>query len=185
MVWIFASVLLVAFAALALYDGVWLHLFKYGLYHHEESKMEHAVHTARAILFVPILLLFYLSEPGSTVFYLGLGVVLLDIFVVLIDARLEEDSRSFMDGLPNAEYILHLVVNGQHFAGAAVVIFIAMMKHQGVEFSQVFYAYHETYVWIVKNLVPGSVLVAVLHVLTLFRVPACYLAEQRARIACC
>ena len=43
---------LALFAAVGAYDGLYLHLWKYRLYAREESRREHALHTAVAFLFV-------------------------------------------------------------------------------------------------------------------------------------
>lgn len=49
MAFIISIVLLIAYSLLALFDGVFLHLYKYRLYEHKESKFEHLTHTIRAI----------------------------------------------------------------------------------------------------------------------------------------
>lgn len=160
--------LLVLYSILGLYDGVFLHLYQYRLYEQEESKIEHLTHTIRAILFPAIL--FFLFLKGS--FYLGLALVALDVLVLVADAYLEGDSRKFMGGLPRWEYILHLFVNGFHFAAVAVFLAVKIrLDNSSIiiinDFSMVnsFYAFE----WLVINLLPGAMVVATLHILLYFK----------------
>lgn len=44
---IISIVLLIAYSFLALFDGVFLHLYKYRLLEHKESKFEHLTHTVK------------------------------------------------------------------------------------------------------------------------------------------
>lgn len=46
-----STILLAAFAVLAIIDGFYLHIFKYQLHNHPKSKFEHLTHTVRAVLF--------------------------------------------------------------------------------------------------------------------------------------
>lgn len=59
---IISIVLLIAYSILALFDGVFLHLYKYRLYEHKESKFEHLTHTVRAILFTGILIALFIKH---------------------------------------------------------------------------------------------------------------------------
>jgi hypothetical protein len=164
---ILASFSLVAFGLIGVYDGVYLHLWKYELHNHPESRFEHLTHTARAVLFPLILMCLFVPQPSDMMFYLGLMFVLADVAVLMTDAWVETDSRKFMGGLPRWEYLLHLLVNGFHFATVALVL-AAKMDFQGavpvlradvpgVWPAELFYA-------IAFNLLPGAWLIAVLHV---------------------
>lgn len=108
------TTLLVLFAILAIFDGFYLHIFKYQLHNHSESKFEHLTHTLRAILFPLIVYYLFIKQDGSTSFFIGILFVILDLLILAIDAYVEKDSRVFMGGLPRWEYILHLFVNGFH-----------------------------------------------------------------------
>lgn len=103
-----STILLTSFAILAVIDGFYLHIFKYQLFNHPESKFEHLTHTIRAILFPLIVYFLFISQNCQTSFSLGILFVFLDIVVLGIDAYVEKDSRAFMGGLPRWEYILHL-----------------------------------------------------------------------------
>lgn len=185
---IISSVLLLAFALLALIDGFYLHIIKYQLHNIPDSKFEHATHTIRAILFPAIVYFLFIVQNSNTCFYVGLLLVALDIIVLGIDAYSEKDSRAFMGGLPRWEYILHLFVNGFHFASIAV--FLAVKLHltdKGVEIIQDLSVLHSfTYFkFIAINLLPGAILLACIHLMTSFAPTQFYWNKWRAKVQCC
>ena len=132
-----STILLTAFAVLAVIDGFYLHIFKYQLFNYMESKFEHLTHTIRAILFPLIVYFLFITQNCQISFYVGILFVLIDIIVLGIDAFVEKDSRSFMGGLPRWEYILHLFVNGFHFASIAVFLALKLtFTENGIEIVQ-------------------------------------------------
>ncbi len=185
---IISSVLIVLFALLALYDGFYLHIFKYQLHHHAASKNEHLTHTLRAIFFPAILYFLFLKQDCTTSFYIGITLVLMDIIVLGIDAFMESDSRAFMGGLPRWEYILHLFVNGFHFASIAVFLTLKLsLTKTGMMIIPNFYAYDNFKIFqlIVVNLLPGAILIALIHILVTIPKTAMVWNQYRARVACC
>lgn len=163
-------ILLTLFALLGLYDGLYLHIFKYKLYEHTESRAEHVIHTIRSILFPTILYFLYLKSDSIS-FFIGITLILLDILTLAIDAFLENDSRKFMGGLPRWEYIIHLFVNGFHFAAISVFFVIKLrFNHTDLQirtnFSDV--SNYPSFLWLVKNLIPGGTIISLLHLLVLF-----------------
>lgn len=160
---------LVLFATLAIIDGFYLHLWKFKLYRQKESRQEHLVHTVRALIFPFILVLVFLYDFSGWLWYAALGFVLLDIMVLTLDMYMEKDSRAFMGGLPRWEYILHMFVNGFHFAGIALVI--ATKSPMAWQWSYIPHAepYHEYLTVLAKNLLPGAVLLGLLHWGLLYR----------------
>ena len=161
-------ILLVIFSLLALFDGFYLHIVKYRLFEHEESKLEHRMHLARAVLF-PFILYFLYLRNDSIAFWIGSLFVVLDIVVLGIDAYLEGDSRAFMGGLPRWEYILHLFVNGFHFAGVAVYYTAKIhLLPSSIEiiddFSGVYW--HGNFIICVQQMLPGAIFMALLHIVT-------------------
>lgn len=100
---IISIILLIVYSLLALFDGVFLHLYKYRLYEHKESKFEHLTHTIRAILFIGILTSLFINIENNSLFVLGAILVVADIITLIVDAYLEKDSRAFMGGLPRWE----------------------------------------------------------------------------------
>jgi hypothetical protein len=185
---IITTVLLLLFSALALYDGFYLHIFKYKLHNYSESKTEHLTHTIRALFFPAILYFLFLKQDCNTSFTIGLVIVVLDIIVMAVDAFIEKDSRKFMGGLPRWEYILHLFVNGFHFASIAVFLSIKL----GYENNQIAilspidqYQNYEIFHAVVINLLPGAILIAVLHLLLCIPKTRTRWNNLRDKIQCC
>lgn len=168
---IISIVLLIAYSFLALFDGVFLHLYKYRLYEHKESKFEHLTHTVRAILFTGILVSLFINIENNSLFLFGAALVVTDIITLIVDAYLEKDSRKFMGGLPRWEYILHLLVYGFHFASIAVFLVIKInLDSNGITLANNFQqieSFH-TFRTIAINLLPGAVLISLLHILVYF-----------------
>jgi hypothetical protein len=167
---IIATILLALFGVLGIFDGLYLHLIKYRLYAHKESRFEHLTHTFRAVLFPAILYFLYLCEDTVS-FFIGLTVVLLDLLITGIDAYVEKDSRSFMGGLPRWEYIIHLAVNGVHFASVAVFLILKLeVTAKGIAFrtGMELVAGYDEFTWLVRNLIPGGIVIGLLHILVVF-----------------
>jgi hypothetical protein len=188
MSFIILSILLLSFAILAVYDGFYLHIFKYQLHNHAESRFEHITHTIRAIFFPAILIFLFIKQDCNTSFFIAIALVFLDIIVLGMDAFSETDSRKFMGGLPRWEYILHLFVNGFHFA--TIALFLAIkIKIEGNESSLIQnfegVKHHDIFLFIAQNLLPGAILIAILHIITLFPSTKIYWNNLRARVTCC
>ncbi len=188
MAFILLTILLILFALLALYDGFYLHIFKYELYKRKESKAEHLTHTIRAVLFPAILYFLYLKADCTWCFYIGLTLVLIDIIVLGVDAFIEKDSRQFMGGLPRWEYIIHLFVNGFHFASIAVflAVKIRLDNHNMVlveNFSQI--DYYRVFTFVMLNIIPGAILLALLHIFVSIPSTVVYWNIIRKKFTCC
>ncbi|UWY27038.1 hypothetical protein N4T20_15045 [Flavobacterium sp. TR2] len=165
---IITTILLILFSILAVYDGFYLHIFKYRLHDHPESRTEHLTHTLRAVFFPAILYFLFLNQDCQIKFIIGLAVVILDLLVLAVDAYIEKDSREFIGGLPRWEYILHLFVNGFHFASIAVFLSLKLKyKNDGITIMPNITEYHnyELFYTIVINLLPGAIIIALLHIL--------------------
>ena len=168
---ILSIVLLIAYSLLALFDGVFLHLYKYRLYEHKESKFEHLTHTVRAILFTGILIALFINIEDNRWFLLGTALVVADMITLIIDAYVEKDSRHFMGGLPRWEYIIHLLVNGFHFASIAVFLVIKInLDSNGITLTNNFQQVESFHIFraIAVNLLPGVMLISLLHILVYF-----------------
>lgn len=185
---ILASVCLVLFMVLATYDGFYLHIFKYALFDHQESIFEHITHTIRAVLFPMIVWSLFVNETSATLFLFGIGLVVLDLVVLGIDAYSETESRKFMGGLPKWEYIIHLFSNSLHFA--AIVLVLAI-KIDVVEGSLLFVnaiplsLAKEVFMFVSLNLVPGAIVLALLHGALLLHKPKSLWNTYRSKISCC
>ncbi|MDX8574593.1 MULTISPECIES: hypothetical protein [Elizabethkingia] len=183
---IISIILLIVYSLLALFDGVFLHLYKYRLYEHKESKFEHLTHTIRAILFIGILTSLFINIENNSLFVLGAILVVADIITLIVDAYLEKDSRAFMGGLPRWEYIIHLLVNGFHFASIAVFLIIKInLNSNGItlvnHFQQVesFHTFRNTAI----NLLPGAIFISLLHILVYF--PKFNFYFNKLQLKCC
>lgn len=183
---IISIILLIAYSLLALFDGVFLHLYKYRLHEHKESKFEHLTHTIRAILFTGILISLFINIENNSLFLFGIALVLADIVTLIIDAYTEKDSRKFMGGLPRWEYIIHLLVNGFHFASIAVFLVIKInLDSNGITLVNNFQQVESFHIFktIAVNLLPGAVLISLLHILVYF--PKFNFYFNKLQLKCC
>ncbi|MBT2620352.1 hypothetical protein [Chryseobacterium sp. ISL-6] len=165
---ILSSVLLISYSLLAVFDGVFLHLYKYRLYEHKESRFEHLTHTIRAILFTGILISLFINIESNNWFIFGSILIVADIITLVIDAYVEKDSRQFMGGLPRWEYIIHLLVNGFHFAAIAVFLVIKVnFEADGITLVNNFQEGEsfQSFKLIAQNLLPGAIIISFLHLL--------------------
>lgn len=182
------TILLTAFALLAVIDGFYLHIFKYQLFNHMESKFEHLTHTIRAVLFPLIVYFLFINQNSQIGFYLGILFIIIDIIALGIDAFAEKDSRVFMGGLPRWEYILHLFVNGFHFSSIAVFLAIKLtFTENGIEIVQDLSSFKNfnLFQFVAINLIPGAILLAIFHILTSINATKIYWNILRMKITCC
>jgi hypothetical protein len=183
-----SAILLGAFAVLALIDGFYLHIFKYQLFNHKESASEHLTHAIRAVLFPLIVCFLFGAQNCPTCFFTGILLVVVDIIVLGIDAFVEKDSRKFMGGLPRWEYVLHLFVNGFHFASIAVFLALKLTLVEGrIEIIQDLsnLKNFEVFQYLARKLLPGSIILACLHIITSIPTTRVYWNNLRAKITCC
>lgn len=185
---ILATICLVLFMVLATYDGFYLHLFKYGLFNREESLFEHKTHTIRAILFPIIVWALFINETNFSLFLIGLGLVLLDVIVLAIDAYSEKESRSFMGGLPQWEYIIHLFANAFHFSAIVVLLALRLdISENSVVFVNTIApsSAHDLFQFVAVNVIPGAIILAFLHFILMLEKPKNLWMNYRAKITCC
>ncbi|RTY89139.1 hypothetical protein [Flavobacterium sp. GT3R68] len=183
-----SSLLIVLFALLALFDGFYLHILKYQLHNNQASRNEHLTHTLRAILFPCILYFLFIQQDSNASFYIGMFIVMTDIIILGFDAFLEKDSRQFMGGLPRWEYILHLFVNGFHFASIAVFLTLKLqLTDTGITIvpNLGHYPGYAMLNLIVKNLLPGAILMALIHVFVSMPKTALIWNKLRPKLTCC
>jgi hypothetical protein len=164
-----ASICLTLVIILGFYDGFYLHLWKYELFNHKDSIYEHKTHTIRAILF-PIIIWLLFINTDVTSFWAGILIVIIDLIVLGVDAYSEKDSRKFMDGLPQQEYLIHLIVNGFHFAA----IFLLLSIKLEITNSNIIILENinqsngsEILSFIAVQSIPGSIIFALAHLLLL------------------
>ena len=165
-----AFLLLAVFVVLAAVDGLYLHLHRLRLHARPECRREHALHTARAVLFVPILLLLYAQNRGGAALLLGVGIAALDTFLEAADAASEPASRRALGGLGAAESLLHVVLVTLRTAS---LVLLLVAKPAGAfapnapALLQPGYGVFEDFV--AKGLLGGAVATAALHAWLLLR----------------
>lgn len=185
---IILTILLCLFALLAIYDGFYLHILKFELHRQKESQMEHLTHSLRALIFPAMVYFLFVLQDSSTGFYMGVFLILADLIILGLDAYMEKDSRLFMGGLPRWEYILHLFVNGFHFATIAVFLAVKIdLSETGLVLVHNFYGvkYFSLFQGVAINLIPGGVLMGLLHFLLIFPLSANLLNGLRDKLNCC
>lgn len=167
----YGLLLLLAFVALAAVDGLYFHLWRYRLHETPGSKVEHALHTMRALLFPGIVILLYAMPTAGLLLWAGVALVALDTAVEVADAWLERGSRAPWGGLPPAEYVLHLVLTTLRAASLALVLaarpaaaWVLAPLPALVDPAPAFTA------WATGVVLPGAVAIALLHVVLM--VPA-------------
>jgi hypothetical protein len=99
-------------------DALYLHLWRFRLFAQPESRVEHALHTVRALL-VPMTawLLFVAPRPAL---WAVIAVIGLDQVAMVLDVWVEPRSRRNLGGLPSNEYLIHIVAVSIHVAALAL-----------------------------------------------------------------
>jgi hypothetical protein len=110
--------LFISFLAVAAVDGVYFHFRRFRLWAHADTRLEHGLHTARALTVPPMIAALFL--PGRASLVAAVALVALDTIFALLDAAVEWKSRRRLGGLPHGEYIAHLVATALHVAAVAV-----------------------------------------------------------------
>lgn len=183
-----SSLCLLLFMVLATYDGAYLHLWKFELFNKQESKFEHKTHTIRAVLFPLIVWFLFVNGSNFNSFLIGLSLVFIDLIILAIDAYSEKDSRQFMGGLPKWEYIIHLFSNTFHFAA---IILILAARFTIVDESVMFINTipeslgKQVFDVIAVNMIPGGIVLALIHVILIFPIGKSLWNNQRTKITCC
>ena len=172
---------------LAMYDGIYLHIWKYQLHTRKESYFEHNTHTIRAILFPLIVFLLFINDD-STSLIIGVSLVLLDLVILGIDAFSETDSREKIGGLPRWEYIIHLFSNSFHFSAIILVLATKIsLSNSGIiinEFTEPSYS-KEILDLVSMQAIPGAILMAFIHLFLSIPFGKKFWINKRHKISCC
>lgn len=156
-----ASLCLLALAGLAFWDGMVVHVVQERLPCREHSRLEHGIHTVRAVLFPFILATFFVSKTSLTI---GLVLIALDQIAEVWDMAIERKSRAHSGGLRSFEYVLHGAMITLRSAGVA----FALSARASTEPAPALLPSATVASW----LLPGSILVALFHV-ALLLLPIC------------
>jgi len=147
------------FFVAAAVDGMYFHFRRFRLWEHAETRTEHALHTARAVLMPPTIALLF--TPGKAALVCAAVLVGLDFLVALLDVVVERRSRERFGGLPHGEYMTHLVATVFH-VGAETLAFAGRLSDTADPLCPAANA-------LVIAMVVGSSLVAIQHVVLLTR----------------
>ena len=114
-----SALFLIGFSLLSLVDGLYFHLYKFRLHARAETRREHWAHTARALLFIPTLLLVLAGTTSGWLLWLGVMAIAVDLGATIADLILERKARQFQGGLPGYEEKLHIVLSVLHVGAIA------------------------------------------------------------------
>ncbi len=167
-----ATLLLLAFTALSFVDGVYLHLWRYRLWARAGSRYEHWLHTGRAVLFAPLVLLLFASPTAGLALGAGLAVLAVDQALEILDILEERRSRADLGGLSSGEYLVHALLVTLRAAAVALALAARPAAAWTLDAPLVLGAYPPTIELVVRQLVPGALVVAALHVWLAARRPA-------------
>lgn len=137
---------LAALAIIAFVDGILVHLVRERLHRRPETRVEHALHTGRALAFPAILLLFFAGVAPAV----GVVVLAIDQLLEIADMAIERRSRAYSGGLRTSEYLIH---------GGALTL-----RGAAIAFSITAGSPSPALVTFVGYLLPGAIVGAILHV---------------------
>jgi hypothetical protein len=159
-----AAVALQLFGLLSAIDGLYIHLWKLRLHRRPDSDREHLLHTARAVLFVPVVSLLFVLPTAGILLWIGVALAVLDQVAGVADALSERDSRASLGGLARSEYGLHVVIAGVHVGALALVLAARPSEAWSLAAPATLGAWPPLVELLAVGILVGAVLVAALHV---------------------
>jgi hypothetical protein len=185
-----SAVALAVFVPLAAVDGIYLHLWKFRLHARPESRREHALHTLHAVLFVFLLAYLYSGDTAGLPLWAGTAAALANLWIMAADIREERTSRRFQGGLPRLELRLHVVLIALQVLGTVLSLAArpaGAWALGAVPTAAQAAAAETARALALQGLLPGSVVLALLHVVLLVRGQRRTAARQPALVpaACC
>lgn len=158
-----AAALMVVFAGLAFFDGVYLHLWRYRLFERDDTRREHILHTLRAMLFPVWLYLLFGVRSFGWALIAAVAVAGLDLLVQMGDMWEESRARKRFGGLSRGEYILHVWLTAIHSVGLALTLVARPVGDYSAPFALAPAAnFSNEVTWL---LLPGAIGIAALHVI--------------------
>ncbi|MBN4081470.1 hypothetical protein JYT44_03805 [Caldithrix abyssi] len=159
-----ATIFMVLFGLLGIWDGAYYHDFKYKLAKDKESINEHIVHTCRSVAFPLVVYYLYQHDFGGRIMMIGIFAAAIDVILLSIDVRIEGHSRNRFGGLSNGEYATHIFANTFHYVSIALILAAkpaeAWTLTHSFEFAR---PYPEVTGWIAAVFVTGGIIVAGWH----------------------
>ncbi len=163
------ALLLGVFAILSSIDGLYLHLWRLGLHRRPASYCEHLWHTARAVLFAPIVVILFAMPSAGVLLWVGVGLAVVDQAVGVFDALSESDSRRSLGGLGRGEYALHVVLVAVHAAATALVLAARPATAWSMSAPNMLGAWPGSVSMLLAGPIVGGIAVAALHVALAWR----------------
>jgi hypothetical protein len=164
-----AVVALLVFAALSAVDGLYIHLWRLRLHARPASWAEHGWHTARAVLFVPIVATIFVAPTAGAVLWGGVILVVADQLIEILDVRAERASRADLGGVGGAELATHVALVIARTAAVALALAARPVDAWAVDAAPVIGAYPAHLRGWTAMLIPGGVAVAIVHVVLAWR----------------
>jgi hypothetical protein len=124
---------LLLFFVIGSFDGIYFHLYKYRLHEHRESRFEHGIHTLRAFVFAPIAVIFYVFNASGKILWLGIGLLVLDLFLESIDVLVEKKARQNLGGISSAESAIHILATGFKTASLAFILSVKPLSAWSIQ----------------------------------------------------
>lgn len=159
-----STVLLLGFAVLSMIDGVYLHLWRYRLWARADSRAEHWLHTGRAVLFAPIVLLVFATPTAGAALWAGVALLVVDQVLEVLDVLEERRSRETIGGLGSGEYLVHAILVTLRAGAVALALASRPAAAWSLDAPLTIGAYSSTLAFLVMQLVPGALAIAALHV---------------------
>jgi hypothetical protein len=158
-----ATLVLAVFSVLAVVDGIYIHLVRLRLHERPGSYLEHVWHTAGALLAAPGLYALFVVVSGGALLWFGIAVTVLGQVVEWLDMASEKESRAPLGGLGSFEYILHAILTATRNVAFALSLAARPSSAFSLSSPNVIGTLDEPYRTFVCCLVPGAVLIALVH----------------------
>jgi hypothetical protein len=179
-----AFICLMLSAVIGLFDGMYLHVWKYKLYYHNESRFEHLIHSIRLLAMIFITYFLFVKDYGGWMLWLGALFLIIDIIALSVDVFSESDSRSHLGGLSSIEYYIHVVANGLHFTSSALILAIKPIEAWSFYSPLYLERFNDSIVpSIAASLIPGTVIAGLIHLLLLNKKFAISVLQLQKKLA--
>ena len=113
---------LIIFSILGAFDGLYYHLIKFQLHKHPSSKTEHLIHTIRGYVFAGIGLLIFAHNSQGSLLYLAIALIAVDMFLEIVDIKVEKSARAPLGGIDPNESVLHVFASSFKFAAMVLIL---------------------------------------------------------------
>ena len=172
-----AALVLQLFAVLSTIDGLYIHLWRLRLHGRPESYREHLLHTARTVLFVPVVVTVFAMPSAGFLLWVGVAFAALDQAAGIVDALAERDSRASLGGLGRSEYALHVALVEVHAIALTLGLVARPSEAWSLSAPSTLGEWPAAVQMLVMGPIVGGIAVAALHVVLAW--------ANRPSFACC